>query len=149
MKILSLLGLMILLAGCQPTIYMRGNFVDLEDAEKIKIGQDTRAQIKVRFGAPTFVQMFKGNKWYYIGERTQELAFFKPEIIAREIIIIDFDDTGLVSSVERQQSTENFDFELNERVTATHGRDPSLLKEVFGSVAIGDEGKMRKGMVSR
>lgn len=149
MKILSLLSLMILLSACQPTIHMRGNFVDLEDAEKIKVGEDNRLKIKERFGAPTFVQMFKGNKWYYIGERTQELAFFKPEIIAREIIVIDFDDNGFVSSVKRQKDIENFDFELNERITPTYGRDPSLLKEVFGSVAIGDEGKMRKGMVAR
>ncbi len=149
MRFLYFLGLILCLSGCQPTIHIRGNFVDWEEAQKINVGQDTRAQVKARLGAPTFVQMFGGFQWYYIGERTKELAFFRPTIVERDIIVINFDAQGIVLSIGRQDNIKSFEFERVDRVTPTHGRDPSILKEVFGSVAVGDEGKVRKGMVAR
>lgn len=143
---LMLLGA-VLLAGCESVVHLRGNYVEEEDIEKIEINKTTRQEVHELLGPPSHVQMFDGAGWYYIGEKTQALSFFKPEVLERILIFISFDKNNIVSSLVQKDSIEGFEFDVTEEKTPTLGRDPSFFKEIFGSIGKYDEGKHKTGYV--
>lgn len=146
-RILSSLTLIVLLAGCESIIHLRGNYVEEADLQKIEAGVTTRKEVFTLLGPPSHIQMFDGEGWYYLGEKTKEVSFFHPEVLTRKVIYISFAANDKVEKIDIQDDIEGFKFEIIEEKTPTLGRDPSFFKEIFGSIGKYDEGKHRAGYV--
>ena len=62
----------LLMASCTPAIQTRGVDPDIVQADKIKIGVDTRERVLSILGSPSTVGSFGDvNAWYYISNRTR------------------------------------------------------------------------------
>ena len=84
------------LSACGNTVQLRGNSLDPEDVAEIKPGVQSRQDIIDLLGSPSTVSTFEDRKWYYIGQKTQQIAFMKPEVLDRNVLVITFDEAGLV-----------------------------------------------------
>jgi len=144
---LSLLLCCLFLAACEPTYYWRGNFVLPEDIAKVEISKTTAKELITLWGEPSYRQKFEGKGWYYVGEETDQVTFFKPNLLKRQVIFILFDDKERVVSMTFYDSLEQAQFDYASEKTPTLGRDPAFFKEVFGSVGKFDEGKHKSGHV--
>ena len=118
-----------------------------KDISKIITGKTTRAEVEKILGPPSSMELFSGEGWYYIGEKTKDIAFFVPEVLTREVTLIQFDNNNVVTSITTHDKTQIVEIEAIEETTPTLGRDPSLLKEIFGGIGKYDEGKHRAGYV--
>ena len=144
MKLLCFFILLSLaLGGCAPTMHTRGNFTDLNQVKKIKVGETTRADVHMVLGPPSTQELFTGTAWYYIGEQTTTRAFFKPDLMARHVVIIEFDATDKVSAVHVKEEGWQEISPISE-VTPTYGKDPSVLTEVFGNIGRYSESQKEK-----
>ncbi|HLS68977.1 MAG TPA: outer membrane protein assembly factor BamE, partial [Kiloniellales bacterium] len=72
--------------------------------------------------------------WYYIGQRTERVAFFKPDVTERQVVEIMFDETDRVSEMKVIGLEEGQEVELVERVTPTEGRDLTILQQFLGNL---------------
>jgi len=142
-----ILAFFLYLGACSPIHHIRGNLPTDEVLAQIKIGQQTREQVRAILGPPTIQQQFRGDGWYYVGERTKNVAFFLPEIIERKVIFITFDAKDVVQSIDMRDATEETVVTIVERKTPTLGRDPSLFKELFSTFGKIDQGKHTGGYV--
>src|SRR3546814_21200364 len=88
----------IALSACGSGVQLRGNTPDPEDVAVIKAGVQSRQDVVDLLGSPSAVSTFEDRKWYYIGQKTQEIAFMKPEVVDRQVLVITSDDTGLVET---------------------------------------------------
>jgi outer membrane protein assembly factor BamE (lipoprotein component of BamABCDE complex) len=129
------LGLAAVVAtACTPQVDTRGNLPLEEVVEQIQVGQQTREQITDLLGSPSTVALFDGEVWYYIGERTETVAFFKPSVLERKILAIRFDRGGRVEHIDRYGLADSRPIALVDRVTPTKGKELTFLQQIIGNV---------------
>lgn len=127
----ALLGLTV--TACAPTVATRGNMTDPEAVAAIKTGSTTRAEVAGLLGTPTSMGTFDSKVWYYIGQTTEKTAFFKPDVKERRVVVVHFDDAGVVSDLKTLDASQGQDIEMVERTTPTHGRELGFLEQMIGN----------------
>ena len=77
---------------------------------------------------------FEDNTWYYVGQKSEQLAFLKPEVIERKVLVISFDETGLVGETKTYTLADAREIDPVGRETPTEGRDLTILQQLFGNI---------------
>lgn len=119
--------------ACSPVVATRGNLIDDERFTQVAVGRSNVNDVARVFGSPTTVSTFDRRTWYYIGQRTEKVAFFDPEIVERRVIRIEFSDTGIVRQVEDLDLDDAQLVELVDRETPTLGRRMGVLEQLLGN----------------
>ena len=122
------------LEACTPRIAVRGNLPDPDLLADVEVGHVNKRDVAEMLGSPSSIAPFNGETWYYISERTETVAFFKPEVLERKVIIIRFDEKGLVKEKKSFGLEAGQDIEMVARVTPTAGKELSLIKQLFGNI---------------
>lgn len=122
------------LGACGQAIQVRGNIPDATVLSKIDPGVHSRLDVARLLGSPSTVSTFQDSKWYYIGQKTTEFAFFAPEVLERKVVVVSFDDTGVVTETKTYTLADGQDIEPVGRVTPTEGRELSLFQQLFGNI---------------
>ena len=135
----------LVLAGCQPIIANRGNMLDEERITQVKAGSSSKNDVFEALGSPSIVSTFDDNTWYYVGQRTEREAFFRPEITDRKIITVQFDDTDHVKTLDRIGLEEAVDVEPLEQTTPAVGRDITFMEQLIGNIGRPSSKKKKKG----
>jgi len=120
--------------GCAQKIDTRGNLADAEAISQIVPGSSTRSTVSELLGSPSTIATFNQDTWYYIGAKTEQVAFFEPEIIDQKVVEVHFDATGVVSDVKVYGADASREVVPVSRVTPTPGREPTLLQQFFGKI---------------
>ncbi len=126
----------VILAGCAAEINARGNLPPDDKLAQIKPGLD-REQVMQILGSPSTVATFTDHHWYYIGQRTEDYAFYKPKVIERQVVVIQFNDDGVVEDVRRLEKDDGKPIEMVDRTTPSVSRDLSLMQQLFGNLGKG------------
>jgi outer membrane protein assembly factor BamE (lipoprotein component of BamABCDE complex) len=138
-------ALPMVLAACQPIIANRGNMLDEDRITQVKAGSSSKNDVFEALGSPSITSTFDDNTWYYIGQRTEREAFFKPEITDRKVIAVQFDDTDHVKTVDRIGLEEAVDVEPLEQTTPAVGRDITFMEQLIGNIGRPSSKKKKKG----
>jgi outer membrane protein assembly factor BamE (lipoprotein component of BamABCDE complex) len=121
--------------GCSGVNDTRGNLPLPEVVEEIKPGRHTQREITSMLGSPSTRATFHQNEyWYYIGEKTLTWAFFKPEVLERKILVVQFDKKGVVEKITQMDASNAKDISLVDRITPTKGKELSVLQQILGNV---------------
>ena len=133
MKKTNLLLLSLLVAAaCAPTVANRGNILDLELLADIRPGVTTREDVVAKLGSPTTVSTFDDKVWYYVGRQTEQYSFLSPDVLKQQAVEVDFDDKGVVTSVNNLDLTQAADVSPTDRETPTFGQKNTLIRELLG-----------------
>ena len=76
------------LAGCSAEVSVRGHIPEVESIAEIMPGVDTRQDVITRLGTPSAISTFEDFKWYYIGQKEEQVAFYRPEVVDRSVLVI-------------------------------------------------------------
>ena len=120
-------------AACSPVMATRGNLIDDERFDRIIVGRSTANDVANVFGSPTTVSTFDRQTWYYIGQRTEKVAFFDPEIVERRVVRVEFTASGIVRQIDDLDLDDAQTVELVERETPTLGRRLTVLEQLLGN----------------
>ena len=120
-------------AGCTPVYATRGNLIDDERLGRIEVGRSTVNDVAGLFGSPTTLSTFDQWTWYYIGQRTEKVAFFDPDIIESRVVRVEFTETGIVRAIDELDLNDAQTVELVERETPTLGRRLTVLEQLLGN----------------
>lgn len=121
-------------AACTPTVRRHGYVPESEPLTAITAGEDTRTTVLARYGNPSTAGVFEDNIWYYVTDVRSQLGFLEPESSARLIVVVEFDDEGVVSSVDSIDLDEAREVALVDRQTPTRGRELTILEQILGNV---------------
>jgi len=131
---LAILGAgLTLLVACQAKVSVHGNMPEMEELAAITPGQDDRDTVLNQLGTPSTASAFQDNKWYYIGSKIEQEAYFLPEEIDRQILIVTFDDYGVVEKTEFLGMNDAIEVEPEARVTPTEGVEFTVWQQLFGN----------------
>jgi len=138
------LALPLLFAGCTPIVANRGNMLDEERIAQVKTGASSKNDVFEALGSPSIVSTFDDNTWYYVGQRTEREAFFKPEVTDRKVIAIQFDDSDHVRAVDRVGLDQAVEVEPLSQTTPAVGRDVTFMEQLIGNVGRPSAKKKKK-----
>lgn len=133
----SLPVLAVLLGGmiaCTPVVDNRGNLPHAEDLAQIVAGKTTRDDVQQLLGSPSATLNYGHESWQYISQRVETVAFFTPELKERQVIAINFDAQGVVSSVVAKGMRDGQDIVIVDRETPTAGKELTILEQLMGNV---------------
>jgi outer membrane protein assembly factor BamE (lipoprotein component of BamABCDE complex) len=134
-KYCGLFGFALLaVAACSPTIATHGNLPDPELVAEIKPGQFSRAEVRELLGTPSATATFEKEVWYYISQRIETRAFFKPTTLDRKVLAVRFDESGKVRTIENVDLSKARAVDPVGRVTPTKGKELTLLQQLVGNI---------------
>lgn len=128
------LALAATLAACSPRVDNRGMRFDPDVVAEVRPGMSTRDDVLYILGTPSTISSFQGPVWYYIGQRTEKMAFFDPEVTERQVVEVLFDETDRVSQVNLFGLEDGQEVELVERETPTEGQDITIVQQLLGNL---------------
>jgi outer membrane protein assembly factor BamE (lipoprotein component of BamABCDE complex) len=121
------------LGSCSPTVSARGNLPTAEQLSQIKPGVTDKASVTALLGSPSSIASFDDTTWYYISQKSQELAFFKPEVRDPEVVAVVFDKDGVVKDVQKRSSKEPRAIDPVARTTPAPGKELSFIQQLIGN----------------
>ena len=124
-------------ASCAPEVNLRGHVPNPESLAQIKPGQQTRNQVLDMLGSPTAIGTFEDTRWYYITRKTEQLAFYDPDLVEAIVVLVEFDQAGFVKQVAHMSNDEARDIDPVSRTTPTKGREMSMIEQLLGNLGIG------------
>lgn len=124
---------LLILPACEGQIAIRGNMPDLEELMAVTPGSDSREDVLNLLGTPSSLSTFEQNKWYYIGQKVEQFAFYRPEVIDRQVLVISFDDNGIVNQTKLLSLDDAIVVDPVERTTPTEGADLTVMEQFFGN----------------
>ncbi len=127
---LGLLGL----GACSSGLNTHGNLPDKEVVEGIQPGVHSQQDVLGMLGSPSAVSTFEDGRWYYIGSRSETMAFFEPDVLERNVLVVSFSDDGRVDEKKVYTLNDSRDVDPVDRVTPTEGKKLSLIQQLFGNV---------------
>jgi len=119
--------------ACNPTVNPRGNLLTPAALDQITPGSTDKATVTRILGSPSSVATFDDHTWYYISQRTEELAFFKPEVVDREVVVVTFNSDNVVSDVQKLHDRGRNDLEPVARTTPAPGKELSFIEQLLGN----------------
>ena len=125
---------LVTLSACEAPVQVRGNLPDKELVTSIEPGRHTRDQVSAILGSPSSISTFGSKQWYYIGSKVETFAFKKPKVLERNILVVSFNDSGLVDKTEALTLADGKDISPVDRITPTEGRDFTIFQQLFGNL---------------
>lgn len=125
---------MLTLSACSPDIAQRGVVPDIDKVASIMPSETTKQEVERALGSPSSVNMFGEETWLYVGETTERIAFFERKVQERSVIIVTFDQSGVVSDVQSHGLDASREIQPIERTTPTVGRDLTVIEQLVGNL---------------
>jgi outer membrane protein assembly factor BamE (lipoprotein component of BamABCDE complex) len=133
-KLLILSACASLLSGCSPIVDARGNLPDPDAVLQVQPGIDDRTQVAKLLGSPSTVATFGDKTWYYISKKTSRIAFWTPDVLDQEVLMIKFDDSGVVSDMKVYGLENGHDITPDPNITPTYGRELTIVQQLLGNL---------------
>jgi outer membrane protein assembly factor BamE (lipoprotein component of BamABCDE complex) len=135
----------VMIAGCATSVEQRGNLPTPEKLAEIEPGVTTKDQVVKILGSPSSISIFSDKSWYYISRRTGQFAFFDPDVIDQQVYILNFDDQGVVKTVDHKGVQDARAIDPVPRATPAPGRELTFLEQVIGNVGKFNNAASSKG----
>ena len=124
----------VLLSACSNNIQVHGNLPEPETVAEIQTGTYGREDVAQLLGSPSAVSTFEDDRWYYIGQKTSQIAFLRPDVLERRVLVVSFDGNGRVDSTRTFTLADGRTIDPVSRVTPTEGRELTILQQMFGNI---------------
>ena len=122
------------LAACAPISSTHGfQALDVKPAE-LKVGEDTKSTVLERLGSPSVVSTFDPNLWFYMSQSVEQIAFYKPRVTNRDVVVVSFDEGEKVQEINTFKLADGRVIAFNGRETPTRGRELTILEQLIGNV---------------
>jgi len=130
----GMIALVVALAACNPPVRRHGYVPAEADLAEIVVGEDTRLAVSDRIGRPSSSGLMQGGDWFYVGSTWKQVALRAPQEIDRQVVVIRFDEEGIVENVERFGLEDGKVVALSRRVTDSNIEGVTFLRQLLGNL---------------
>jgi outer membrane protein assembly factor BamE (lipoprotein component of BamABCDE complex) len=124
----------VILAGCSTEVALRGNLPRSYQIAEIHPGKTTAEEVVKILGSPSSAGVFDRRHWYYISRRTSRTAFFTPKVLSQDVYIVDFNDKGVVRSIEHKNLKNAKELTPASGMTPAPGQRLTFLQQLIGNI---------------
>ena len=128
------LGITIIFCACEARVATHGFMPREELVNQLSPGGQDKRLVSQVMGTPSSIGSFDDNVWYYITQRTKKKAFFKPQLMEQQVLVLLFDEKEVLQSIEKYNLEEAQLIEPLDDKTPTVGRKLTILQQLFGNL---------------
>ncbi|MEM9262518.1 MAG: outer membrane protein assembly factor BamE [Pseudomonadota bacterium] len=127
--------LCLLANGCVSVRTSHGYILERGENElSARLGLDTKESVIARYGEPSMRATFDDDAWYYLANRDQARAFFRPEVTSQTVVVFRFDGEGVVEEVDTLDLSNSVKLSMSGDSTPTRGKELSFWEQLLGNV---------------
>ncbi len=130
----ALIVCVIALGACSPKVAQRGVMPDIDAIASIVPQESSKSDVERRLGSPSSINMFGEETWMYIGETTETVAFLERTVNERSVLIVSFDEKGIVQDIQAHGLDVAREVEPIERTTPTVGKNLTVIEQLMGNL---------------
>lgn len=125
-----------MLAACTPDTRVEGYHIDPTRLEQLQPGASTRDEVQGLLGSPSSIATFRQNSdtWYYISKEIESVTQLDAEVVAQQVVAIDFDQTGRVEKIRRYQLNDAKEVTPVGRTTPTQGQELGVFEQLLSNL---------------
>lgn len=121
------------LASCASEVNHHGHVFTETEIKQIRPGM-SKQQVTVALGTPTTTSAVGGGAYYYISSTHKHVAFLKPKVTDRRVVVIYFSNNDEVKRVARYGLKDGKIFDFVSKTTPSHAGSDSILESIFKGV---------------
>ncbi len=123
------------LTSCLSRVDKHGYMFDLSDHHLLQSGITTKERVLNIMGSPTVVADLNDDEiWIYYAEDVKRLLFFKPDVVARNVISIKFDDSQTIKELVNYDISHESTLEFASNYTKVNSVKHGFFKSLFGNI---------------
>jgi outer membrane protein assembly factor BamE (lipoprotein component of BamABCDE complex) len=116
-------------------IEKRGYAFDLSDYQLVKEGLTSQELLIQNMGSPTLVsEIDNKEEWIYFSEDVRKLLFFKPKILNRKIMVVNFDKGGAISKIDNYDLANENSINFANNYTTVKSNKKGFWSQIFGNI---------------
>lgn len=133
-RVLAVAGT-VALAGCTVAqVNTHGYVPDDELVEAIRPGFHDRDAVQRLLGSPSSIGTFESQYWYYVSRTVENFAFFPPETLDQQVLVVEYDALDTVAELYRFDIEDGQVIDPVTRTTPTRGRKLSIIQQLLGNI---------------
>lgn len=135
-KIFLFFFLISALSSCITRIEKNGYMFDLAEVDLIKEDVTSKERVLNILGSPSLTSDLDGNEiWIYYSQEVKKILFFKPKIIDRTIVAIEFDNKEqLVRNIKKLDLNDESKLSFSSKHTAVESQKTGFFKGIFSNI---------------
>ncbi len=133
-RLASVVALCVSLGACSAITREHGYSPFEDDMSQLLIGADTKLNVEELVGRPSDSGLTENSSWYYVSSTVRTLAFLEPEVVARRVVVFDFDNNDVLQNISEFGLEDGQVINLQTRITPTDARRLSLLQRLLGNI---------------
>lgn len=122
------------LAACDPQVQNHGYVPTEADLAELVVGVDTRVSVEESVGTPSASGVLDDAGYFYVRQSVNQYGWREPEVLSREIVAISFDNSGVITNIERFGLEDGNVIALSRRTTDTNVQGVGFLRQLMGNV---------------
>ncbi len=134
MKILLLLIFLNFALSSCATQVNHGYMFEYSDYNLLEIGNNKNTVLDI-MGSPTIKsQIDENDSWLYMHEHTASFLFFKPKIVKREILVLNFSEDNVVEILNFNLLDQEKNFHFESKTTEVLENKVGIFKYLFSNI---------------
>lgn len=121
-------------AACSPVDRKHGYVPREDELADIVPGVDTKDSVAQTVGVPSASGVLNESGYYYVSSVIRHRGGLEPKTISRELVAINFNDTGTVTGIQRFGLEDGKVIPLQRRVTSSSLQDKTFLRQLLGNL---------------
>lgn len=129
----AMLAVVVALAACS-AVYRNHGYAPAEDElALVEVGVDTMDSVGQKIGRPSTSGLLNDDGWFYVQSRYRHFGPREPKEIERQVVVVTFNEAGVVENIGRFGLEDGKVVEISRRVTETNIKGISLIKQLLGN----------------
>ena len=122
------------LAACSPQVSQHGHTIEPETLSRLTPGTSSREEVLRLLGSPSTLATFEDDRWYYVTQRRESRSFYQSQITEQDVVVVSFDDQGILRGVEHRSLDQAMGIEPNSDRTRTLGSELTIVEQLIGNI---------------
>lgn len=121
--------------SCIKRIDDHGYNLEFSDYEFLEEGVSTKNRALQIMGSPSFTSNLAENEiWFYYSQNVEKFLFFKPKIVKREILSLEFDRLETLIKIKKYNLEDEKNISFSRDYTKVKSNKIGFFKALFGNV---------------
>jgi outer membrane protein assembly factor BamE (lipoprotein component of BamABCDE complex) len=121
-------------SACTRIKDVKGYIADDQLIATLQPGVDNKSSVQKTLGRPTVISEVDPNRWYYVSQLTQQLAFLRPKPKSHQVLAVSFDAKGNLVKTQKLGLDQIVSVDASGDKTPTRGKESSFWDNIFGDI---------------
>ena len=126
--------IILFISSCTESIQSNGLSITKINQIKVKIGETSKDDLRIKYGPPIFESIFNRNVIYYVSHKSSYLNFNPRETTNLIVLKITLDNKGIVRNLKKYTEKDAKDIDVSKMTTSNQDNNFIFFKQILKNI---------------